>query len=52
MPYGTKYDRKLGKWIVYLKSTGKILGKHATQAQAEKQKTAIQINEHTPTKRK
>ena len=52
MPYGTKYDRKLGKWIVYVKATGKVIGKHDTQTQAEKQKTAILINEHNPAKRK
>lgn len=48
MPYGVKFERKLGKWVVYKKDTGKIIGKHDTQTKAEKQKTAILINEHNP----
>jgi hypothetical protein len=48
MPYNVRYDRKLGKWVVCKQDTGKILGKHDTKPQAEKQKAAILINEHAP----
>jgi len=48
MPYSVRFDRKLGKWVVVKQDSGKILGRHDTKPQAEKQKTAILINEHTP----
>ncbi len=46
MPCGVRFDKKLAKWTVYKKDTGKILGKHDSEASANKQKTAILINEH------
>ena len=48
MPYGVSFNRKLNKWTVIKKDTGKILGKHPTKEAAEKQKVAILINEHEP----
>lgn len=44
MPFGTKYDRKLARWVVYNKATGKILGKHDSKESANKQLAALNIN--------
>lgn len=48
MPYGVVFNRKLNKWTVIKKDTGKILGRHDSEAAANKQKVAILINEHEP----
>ena len=35
------------KFVLKAKSTGKVLGKHDTKAQAEKQERAIQASKHS-----
>ena len=32
---GTKFDYKLQQWVVFLKSTGKIISKHDTEIEAK-----------------
>jgi hypothetical protein len=45
MAYGTKLERKLGKWVVYLKETGKIIAKCDSEADANKKKQQLVGNE-------
>lgn len=43
MNYGKKYDHKKNKWIVYDKSTKKIISEHFTEEQANKRLRELEI---------
>jgi len=39
-------EKEGGKYVLKSKTTGKVLGKHASKAKAEKQERAIQAAKH------
>ena len=39
-------EQRGGKWVLLAKSTGKVLGTHATRAEAEEQERAVQASKH------
>jgi hypothetical protein len=39
-------EQRGGKWVLLAKSTGKVLGTHATKAEAEEQERAVQASKH------
>lgn len=41
MPYGVVWNRKIHKWTVISKSTGKIIGKHDLEVFANKQLASL-----------
>lgn len=38
---GYKWEHKLQKWVVFLKSTGKIISKHETEHEAKQALTKL-----------
>ena len=41
---GTKFDYKLQQWVVFLKSTGKIISKHDTEIEAKEALARLRSN--------
>ena len=41
---GTKFDYKLQQWVVFLKSTGKIISKHDTEEEAKQALRVLRLN--------
>jgi hypothetical protein len=39
-------EKRRGKYVLKSKTTGKVLGKHASKAKAKKQERAIQAAKH------
>ncbi len=39
-------EQRGGKWVLLAKSSGKVLGTHATKAEAEEQERAVQASQH------
>ena len=41
---GTRFDHKLQQWVVFLKSTGKIISKHGTEEEAKQALRTLRLN--------
>jgi DNA-binding IclR family transcriptional regulator len=43
-----KVAKEGSEWVVRATSTGRVLGRHKTKREAERQLRAIEANKHTP----